>query len=258
MSNRRKARAGETLTRFVKTGHEKPKQLWLPNTRFDAVIKGRSIFHERGVKRPDEVGNVLVSGHNNIKIGRDVRKGKWRGYWIYTLTLEERATCPTTCKHWQDCYGNNMPWAKRISDVPLDDLTAAIERDIQRLTSIRGRNGVLVRLHALGDFPSAKYVWFWDMMLARYPTLAVFGYTAHPRDTLIGQSVDAVKTIHGDRFRIRWSDGGEASDCTVSIEREEDCPPDAFVCPEQTGKTLACATCGACWSGDKNVAFIAH
>ena len=25
---------------------------------------------------------------------------------MYTVTLEERATCPKTCKHWYDCYGN--------------------------------------------------------------------------------------------------------------------------------------------------------
>jgi hypothetical protein len=30
------------------------------------------------------------------------------------------------------------------------------------------------------------------------------------------------------------------------------------VCPEQTGKTECCATCGACWATDKNVAFMRH
>ena len=45
---------------------------------------------------------------------------------------------------------------------------------------------------------------------------------------------------------------------TVSIVNAEDCPPGAFVCPEQTGQFDACGKCGACWSTLKNVAFIAH
>lgn len=40
--------------------------------------------------------------------------------------------------------------------------------------------------------------------------------------------------------------------------RKGRCPANAFVCPEQTGKTRCCATCAACWSTTKNVAFLEH
>ena len=43
-----------------------------------------------------------------------VKKGQFKGYVIFTLTLEERATCPRDCYHWDDCYGNNMAFAHRI------------------------------------------------------------------------------------------------------------------------------------------------
>lgn len=41
-------------------------------------------------------------------------------------------------------------------------------------------------------------------------------------------------------------------------DEQADCPASAFVCPEQTNKTRCCATCGACWSTTKNVAFLEH
>ena len=43
-----------------------------------------------------------------------VKKGKFAGYVIFTLTLEERATCPRDCFHWDNCYGNNMAFAHRV------------------------------------------------------------------------------------------------------------------------------------------------
>jgi hypothetical protein len=67
---------------------------------------GRSIFPSR-VFDPDEVGRVLKDGHQSRKIGKAVTKGPRRGWPIFTLTLEERATCPRTCKAWGFCYGNS-------------------------------------------------------------------------------------------------------------------------------------------------------
>lgn len=112
-SNVRKAYASKgddsTFSRWVRVRRpEPPHQLALlvsPRAvdpkllRRPAIVAGRSIFHAKGVRSVAESGNVLVSGHSNVKIGRDVRKGWARGYWIYTLTLEERATCPRTCHH---------------------------------------------------------------------------------------------------------------------------------------------------------------
>lgn len=250
-----------TLSRFVKTGHvEKPRKFKnqrLPGFEHPAVIAGRSIFSNKGVKSPDDVANVFVSGHANVKIGRDVRKGKlFRGYWIYTLTLEERATCPRTCHHWATCYGNNMPFAKRLKHS--QRLERRIERDVAQLLNVKGREGILIRLHALGDFYSERYVALWDALLKLHPRLAVYGYTARRPGDPIGDAIAKVKAIHGPRFAIRYSDGGEDEDCTVSIMSADDCPPSAFVCPEQSGKTRCCATCGLCWNTDKNVAFVEH
>lgn len=261
----RKAYAGlgddTTLSRFVKIGkvERKPKarNRHLPGFGHPAVEAGRSLFHRNGVKEPDELGNMLVSGHVNVKIGRDVRKGRlFRGYWIYTLTLEERATCPRTCSHWTSCYGNNMPWARRVRQGPR--MLRKIEVELAKLLKQRGRAGILVRLHALGDFYSPEYVAFWDAMLRVHPRLAIYGYTARRRGDPIGDAIAIVKARHGQRFAVRWSDGGEPDDCTVSIMDAADVPAGAFVCPEQTYRTAACATCGLCWNTTKNVAFVEH
>lgn len=249
-----------TFSRFVKvphegpTGHVKASQLKLPG--FGGSIEaGRSVFHKRGVKPVAAFKRLLVSGHSNVKIGRDVRLGDlFRGYWIYTLTLEERATCPTTCHHWRTCYGNNMPFAKRVEHG--HDLMRRLEQEIPKL--LAKRPGILVRLHALGDFWSERYVAFWDGMLKIHPTLAVFGYTARRRGDPIGDAIALVKERHGRRFAIRWSDGGEAEDCTVSVRPGVPKPDGAFMCPEQTGKVAGCGKCGLCWNKTKNVAFVEH
>lgn len=253
-----------TFSRWVKikrppgsTPPRKPKQIWFPDMKHKVLVQGRSLFHKKGVHAVNSTTVPFVSGHCNVKIGRDVRHGKlFRGYWIYTLTLEERKTCPRTCHHWQTCYGNHMPWAKRYQEGHA--LERAIERSLPRLLGIHGRKGVLIRLHALGDFYSIKYVALWDAMLAIHPNLAVYGYTARRPGTDIGDAIAAVKARWGPRFAVRWSDGGVDEDCTVSILHESDKPRDAFVCPEQTGKVDGCGKCGLCWETTKNVAFVEH
>lgn len=247
-----------TLTRFIKIdvpAERKPKQLWMGDLQNKAFEEGRSIFHNKGVKQTHQVTNVLVSGHNNVKIGRDVRKGLYRGYWIYTLSLEERTTCPRSCHHWRSCYGNNMPFANRIDHTdPL--FFGRLEMETAKLCG--KKKGVLLRLHALGDFFSTEYVYFWMRMLNQYPNLAIYGYTAHAPNSMIGQIILVGQRAFEKRFSIRWSNGGLPERCTVSIEFPEQKPADAFQCPEQTGKTSCCATCGACWSTNKNVSFIGH
>lgn len=251
-----------TLSRFVKVrGHKRAagaaRQLKLGTAPHPAELEARTYF-PKSVTPAAELRNVLVSGHSNVKIGRDVRKGPLKGYWIYTLTLQERATCPTSCAHWGSCYGNNMPWAKRVDHTDPAELALAIINDIERLLAVRGRRGILVRLHALGDFYEPEYAEFWGRLLDAYPRLAVYGYTAHAPKSPVGIVIAALKRKHGRRFAIRWSNGGEATDCTVSIPTYDTPTPGAFLCPEQTGKTAACATCGLCWGTDKNVAFVEH
>jgi hypothetical protein len=111
---------------------------------------GRTIFTSR-VFDPDEVQRVLKDGHQSRKIGRVVQKGHRRGWPIYTLTLEERATCPRTCSAWSFCYGNNMQAAERIVAGP--DMEAALWSELAALQAAHPA-GYLVRLHVLGDFYS--------------------------------------------------------------------------------------------------------
>lgn len=248
-----------TLTRFVKTGEKhvrkQRRQPRLPGIgTMPYVNEGRTKFG-KAVKSVAALAGLLVSGHSNIKIGRDVRKAKFRGYWIYTLSLEERKTCPDSCRHWQTCYGNNMPFAKRIDHTDPDFLPT-LQTEIERLCAKRA--GVLIRLHALGDFFSVEYVEFWRHMLRVHPNLALFGYTARHPVTEIGDAVWVTNRLFPDRCMIRFSDAQLPEMSTVSIGDEAGCPSNAFICPEQTGKTRCCATCGACWSTKKNVAFMEH
>lgn len=252
-----------TFSRFVKVKGEprlRARKQWTfaglekPHA---AIDDGHTLF-AKSVKPVAELPHVLVSGHSNVKIGRDVRKGALRGYWIYTLSLEERATCPRSCAHWRSCYGNNMPWAKRVDHSDQIALQKAIRNDLRIELGRRGRAGILVRLHALGDFFDPSYVMFWSDMLDRDSRLSVYGYTAWPPDSLIGQAVAYAKARHGQRFAVRWSNGGQDTDCTVSIKDSSAAPANAIVCPEQTGKTAGCGTCALCWSTDRNIAFVEH
>jgi hypothetical protein len=263
-AGRRKAFASKgddaTLTRFVKVDAARPRkrshQPRFLEMEAPHVAEGRTKF-QKSVKRVDQLTNLLVSGHSNMKIGRDVRKAKFRGYWIYTLSLEERKTCPDSCRHWRTCYGNNMHMAQRVDHTDPDFLPA-LEKEITRLLSGKNRVGVLIRLHALGDFFSIEYVDFWMGMLRKHANLAIFGYTARHPVTPIGDAVWLMNRRWPERCMIRFSDGQLPEMSTVSIGDETGCPPNAFICPEQTGKTRCCATCGACWSTTKNVAFMEH
>ena len=64
-----------------------------------AILGGRTIYPSTVVS-PREFW-ALKSGANWRKIGGEVLKGKWRGFPIYILNLEERATCPASCRHWR-------------------------------------------------------------------------------------------------------------------------------------------------------------
>lgn len=205
----------------------------------------------------DQMANLLVSGHSNIKIGRDVRVGKLKGYWLYTLSLTERATCPTACAHWRDCYGNNMPFAKRVDHTDPRFL-GALRANVERLLAVRTRPGIIVRLHALGDFYSEAYVAFWMNLLREHERLVIYGYTAWLPDTPIGAEVARLIDTFPGRAMMRFSNGSMSDRCAIPIETAADCPPGAFVCPDQTEQFEGCGKCGACWSTLKNVAFADH
>ncbi len=200
---------------------------------------------------------VIKSGVYSGKLGRMVTKGWWRGFPIYTLKLEERATCPQSCRQWRSCYGNNMPFAHRYRHGPA--LEAAIVREVQALAR-RHPRGFVIRLHDLGDFYSLGYVNLWLDMLRLYPPLHVFGYTARQdfETDQISRAIERAQRSWWPRFAIRWSDGERALRSTIAIEKVSDCPSDAIICPAQTGKTQRCGTCGLCWTTERRIAFLQH
>ncbi|PKB19640.1 hypothetical protein B0I00_1879 [Novosphingobium kunmingense] len=215
---------------------------------------GNTIFPSR-VFAPSEVRRVLKDGHQSRKIGRDVRKGPRRGWPIFTLTLEERASCPRSCAQWGACYGNNMQAAERIAHGP--ELIAALEDELFALAR-KHPAGFLVRLHVLGDFYSAEYAGFWNRMLASLPALHLFGFTAQDPASPIGRAVARLALDHGwARAAIRFSGAPHELHAARVID-PGDIDPDAVLCPAQTGATDCCATCALCWHSERSIAFRRH
>lgn len=217
-----------------------------------AAIEGRTRY-PHSLREGDPM--PLKSGEHSTKLGKRVTKGKWAGMHIYGLTLEERDTCPRSCSHWLDCFGNKMLWAIRHAPGP------ALESNLfdQLLSlSLQWPHGFVVRLHVLGDFYSVAYAEFWEKCVQRFPGMRVFGYTAWPASSAIGAVVYRTMMANRDRFAMRWSDAKWQQDNTVSINTEADAPAGVIVCPQQTGKTSCCGTCALCWETRKPIGFISH
>jgi len=215
-----------------------------------ALTDHRTVFPYR-VKTVTEVKRVLQSVANNSKLGNGVpvvAKGKWRGMAAFTLTLEERKTCPTSCQMWADCYGNNLRFATRVSSDDMLALQAQIEQEIKNLLRTYGR--VLIRLHVLGDFASERYATFWRRLVLEHRGLHIFGFTQWPRDSEIGRAVQTINDADPERVWIRFSNAGGPMSANVEGE--------GIPCPEQTGKTDSCMTCGLCWSTTHPVSFKRH
>jgi len=215
-----------------------------------ALTEHRTVFPYR-VKTVTEVKRVLQSVANNSKVGNGVpvvAKGKWRGMAAFTLTLEERKTCPTSCQMWADCYGNNLRFATRVSSDDMLALQAQIEQEIKNLLRTYGR--VLIRLHVLGDFASERYATFWRRLVLEHRGLHIFGFTQWPRDSEIGRAVQTINDADPERVWIRFSNAGGPMSANVEGE--------GIPCPEQTGKTDSCMTCGLCWSTTHPVSFKRH
>ena len=212
----------------------------------------------------DPEPGLLKPGSNNKKLGYIVTKGRWKNKRLFSLTLEERSTCPTTCHHWDDCYGNNMPFAKRYRHG--EALREAIHHDIKRLLDTFPY-GVVIRLHVLGDFYSVPYVAFWGALLGKYPKLAIFGYTAHRpavgkvQGDDIGESISFLNGKFEDQCVIRFSFDKDYDEISgARFASSEAHQGDTFTCPEQTGQVKSCATCAACWGKycTKTVKFLSH
>lgn len=251
---------GGHLARFVQFKTEPGRAIGLPEGH-SATEDARTLFPSRV---ETEAKRYLISGHNNAKIGREVLKGEWAGYPIFTLTLEERATCPRSCLQWRTCYGNAMPWPHRWDHRDphfLDHLRA------EAITLARQHpDGLVVRLHVLGDFYSMAYLRMWVELLDRFPQLHIYGYTARredaddPESRAIAQGIRRVSEAAWDQFAIRLSRGEPGRDHSIVVDSDPG-RPDVIVCPAQLEKTTTCGTCGLCWSPaarDRTIAFLRH
>lgn len=247
-------RSAHALVRFpYKTAHTDPKPMTM-DPWHAAVVEARTIFPTTVRDRAGE--RILKSGHNSPKIGKVVVKGAWSGFPIFTLTLEERATCPTSCKEWRSCYGNRMPFAHRFEAGP--DLEERIEGELAALQTKHSR-GFVVRLHVLGDFYSRAYVDRWATWLDQFPALRVFGYTAWPETSLIGQSINGLRRRQWSRFAVRISNGDPKMGPAARTVDDRSAVRRDIQCPAQTGASLCCATCALCWAAPgKTIVFATH
>ncbi len=226
-----------------------------------AITEARTIFPSTVVDAKDSP-RLLISGHNNKKIGKEVAKGPWAGMPIYTLTLEERASCPTHCHMFRACYGNAMQWARRHRHG--DEFEAYLAGEVLDLADEHPQ-GFVVRLHVLGDFYSRQYVYLWRSLLERFPELRVYGYTARSpeHDAEIASAIYSMNSEFPDRCAIRFSSAKPQPMGATVITRhpEGSTVPEGLVCPAETQDSACCASCGLCWSPsmrDKTIVFVQH
>lgn len=237
----------------------------------DGMVKNVAAESAEGTIYPTTVyragsdDDVLMDGAFNRKIGGDVMVGRLRGARIFTLSLEERRTCPRSCLHWRSCYGNNMRQAKRWEHGPA--LEAAIRRQVPREIERHGK--ILVRLHVLGDFYSLDYLRVWVGLIDAHPDLHVFGFTAHSTNSEIGGAIKRVREAAPDQFAIRTSgETGPMGSWTIDWPTEKKFVgingSAGIVCPEQRDANSGgdrekhCGNCAACWQSEVPVVFIEH
>jgi hypothetical protein len=249
---RRKGAARAANTRHsAHTATDKPASM--PPVNNPAFTEARTVYPSTVIS-PEDHARCLIPGVNNRKIGGEVLKGDLKGLPIFTLTLEERATCPTTCRHWRSCYGNNMHLSKRFKAG--QDLEKWLPIEVAMLMRANPQ-GILVRLHILGDFYSVEYVEMWKRLLDEYPALHVFGFTARIGDA-IGDKLIQMTADYWPRFAMRFSNAPLDYLTTVSIEHPVQKPEKAVICPAQEGKTAGCGSCALCWQSKKQIAFLQH
>lgn len=218
-----------------------------------AIAEGRTMF-EMNVMPPG-ISHVTGKGTKMLKLAcenrkmggsgrKDWRAGAYRGLPSYTLTLEERATCPS-CPIWDDCYGNNMPFATRFDASDGGGLlVAALRPELDVLDALHP-DGYSIRLHVLGDFFSVEYINFWHAQLHRRPGLMLFGYT-HVGGTMRA-AIDKVFDHHGFRFNILQSDGLlNGSGRPVALLETSPGADQLPMCPYYQEKVEDCLDCGLC------------
>ena len=215
-----------------------------------AIVNSQTMYR----KNLHDAGNykyAVIKASTNIKLGNKVTKGHLKGARIFTLTLEERATCDSECEHWLDCYGNNMPFGHRFE--ANDALMVSIERDLDKLDA-KGKP-YLVRLHILGDFFDLQYILFWRKQLKNRELLNIYGYTRNHPNKPLGYALKLLRKQYGERFAIRFSN---YPDDPMSAQSEH-VSTDGIECPHQLGLSESCGDCTLCWTMlTKPVIFYDH
>ena len=233
-----------------------------------AIKNGRTVYTNNVYGSTNYASNLLKLSHNK-KLGQFISKGRHKNKYLYSLSLEERKTCPTGCFHWKTCYGNNMPFAHRFS--VSNNLLVRLHKEI-KLLSIKHKEGILIRLHIVGDFYSVAYVKFWKRMLSLYPNISIFGYTARTPYSKIGKEIVKLREKIWDRFSVRLSNNVTHKLTANSEDLLSEklllsknviglkCHSSHYViCPEQLDKTKNCANCGLCWNSNvDNIIFKTH
>lgn len=240
-----------------------PEQVVALPADHEAIINSTTRFPTR-IFTAAKAPRLLISGEHQRKIGSHITKGPWKNLPVFTLTLEERKTCPSNCSNWNTCYGNNMPHSKRIKHGA--DLIVGLRDEIFQKAKEYPK-GFVVRLHVLGDFYSEHYVQFWQHMMTVVPRMHLFGYTAHHSQSPIGSEIDYMNFAYHKRCLIRFSAGlkhdplARAAATTVwtSKTRKELLAEGRVLCPVQDNTTACCGTCALCWNpAVKDIAFLGH
>ena len=205
-------------------------------------------IYKKNIHDLDEYKFKIIKDSKNIKLGKKVIKGMYNNYKLKTVTLIERETCPADCIHWDDCYGNNMPFAHRISHENQNLLQKRIYNELLNSTN----QLLLIRLHVLGDFFNVKYVKFWSIMLNTFKNIAIYGYTANNINSKIELSRDIAKEIiklnYNKHSHIRFSNDLNNPFSANSYDIVKPVKGESILCPVQENKTANCGTCGLCWN----------
>lgn len=254
-------RKNTALRRF--TDHNPPDPLLAQRLPWShPAMRNQTTRYPATVRDPVPGEPVLKSGHDNVKLGGVVQKGRLAGAPIYGLTIEERATCPEDCEMSAVCYGNRMHFARRWRAG--EALEAALDWDLA-VVARQHPEGFLIRLHVLGDFYSLDYVEKWSAWLDSHSALNVFGFTHRSPFDPIGRRLKEMRDALWPRFAMRFS--GMAGPRNAVMTDAIPVVPTvgaAVVCAEQwhalqgRGEERCCATCAFCWTADAAVAFVEH
>ena len=216
-------------------------------------------IYKKNIHDLNEYKFKIIKDSKNIKLGKKVIKGMYNSYKLKTVTLIERETCPADCIHWSDCYGNNMPFAHRISHENQNLLQKRIYNELLNSTN----QLLLIRLHVLGDFFNVKYVKFWSIMLNTFKNIALYGYTANNINSKIKLSRDIAKEIiklnYSKHSHIRFSNDLNNPFSANSYDIVKPVKGESILCPVQENKTANCGTCGLCWNqNSQSIIFKTH